>query len=115
MLALKLKLKGTMEKVPPLYAPGNYHHPLPTLACTKSCLKECLPGIEELELQEDIHDVGPVTIAAKVTYIYKGQAVSMFLSIMAEVVARHTPKNTEINLLLSLTPEVALVMERKAP
>lgn len=98
----KIQLKGQLVDLPQPYAPASYHHPHPNLACIEACIRECLPGVRELELAE-VQSTEGMMIFARIRTSYQGSAVGIFMKALREVVQRHIPKNvTPISLLLDV-------------
>lgn len=102
----KVKIEGTMVEIPPAYAPGSFYHPLPTLACMENCIRECFPGVASIKMVDSIknHDV---TITARITHRYMGDAVRLFVGSLLDVIKRHIPKTrgSHVFFLLDLEPE----------
>jgi len=115
---MKFIVKGTMKELPAPYAPGNYHHPLPTLACTMKCIKECLPGVrgiemwDKLEGSKKIHNA--VSLSVQIKHIYQGSGVNPFLQALVDIIKRHLPESHgKVDLHLDFYPPIGITATEK--
>lgn len=106
---MRFLIHGEMTELPAPYAPSNYHHPVPTLACIEKCLKRCFPGITKIKLSDESASIGrhPATVAISVEHNYQGDAQTVFANGLVQVVRRHVPKtNEKTALLLNFLPPI---------
>lgn len=107
---IKFLVSGAMTDTPPPYAPSNYHHPAPTLACLESCLREAFPGIMKLRTA-DTPGRGnePSAIAISIEHNYRGHAQALFVKGFIEITKRHIPKtHAQTALILDCVPPIYL-------
>jgi len=114
---MKFIVAGSLKEVPEPHAPGNYHHPLPTLDCIAKCVKSCLPGVKDINLidqpRDDKHEM--MMIAANIEHEYQGQAINPFLNSLLDIFKRHLLSSIgNVEVLFLFKPSIQTVFTPKS-